>query len=80
MISGNICRLIPAVRGIEPRPCKGHSAVLLNEDRILVIKKGSSSDDCLWFLEVRFWRTEAIPQFVETLFNLGAKQINGNYD
>ncbi|KAH9648205.1 guanylate kinase 2 [Citrus sinensis] len=44
--------LIPAVRGIEPRPCKGHSAVLLNEDRILVIKKGSSSDDCLWFLEV----------------------------
>ncbi|KAJ4706428.1 Guanylate kinase [Melia azedarach] len=44
--------VIPTVRGIEPKPCKGHSAVLLNGDRILVIKKGSSPEDCIWFLEV----------------------------
>ncbi|KAL5744023.1 hypothetical protein ACOSQ2_027139 [Xanthoceras sorbifolium] len=44
--------VIPTVLGIEPKSCKGHSAVPVNEDRILVIKKGSTSDDCIWFLEV----------------------------
>ncbi|KAK3217790.1 hypothetical protein Dsin_011760 [Dipteronia sinensis] len=44
--------VIPTVLGKEPKPCNGHSAVLLNEDRILVIKKGSTPDDCIWFLEV----------------------------
>lgn len=44
--------LTPTVLGTEPKPCKGHSAVLVNDDRILVIKKGSTSDDCIWFLEV----------------------------
>ncbi|XP_057982142.1 guanylate kinase 2 [Malania oleifera] len=40
------------VLGTKPKPCQGHSAVLLNDDRILIIKKNSSPDDCLWFLEV----------------------------
>ncbi|KAG6638393.1 guanylate kinase 2-like isoform X3 [Carya illinoinensis] len=50
-----ICRVNPTVLGTQPKPCKGpkgHSAVLLNENRILIIKKGSTPDDCIWFLEV----------------------------
>ncbi|KAG8646752.1 hypothetical protein MANES_09G025300v8 [Manihot esculenta] len=43
---------IPTVLGTKPKPCKGHSAVPLNDDRILIIKKGSAPDDCIWFLEV----------------------------
>ncbi|OAY43185.1 guanylate kinase 2 [Manihot esculenta] len=43
---------IPIVLGTKPKPCKSHSAVSLNEDRILIITKGSSADDCIWFLEV----------------------------
>ncbi|XP_030516526.1 guanylate kinase 2-like, partial [Rhodamnia argentea] len=42
----------PVVLGTKPRACKGHSAVLLNKDRILIIKKGASPDDCTWFLEL----------------------------
>ncbi|XP_030453142.1 guanylate kinase 2-like isoform X1 [Syzygium oleosum] len=42
----------PVVLGTKPSACKGHSAVLLNEDRILIIKKGASPDDCTWFLEL----------------------------
>ncbi|XP_057506705.1 guanylate kinase 2-like [Actinidia eriantha] len=43
---------IPMVLGTKPKQCKGHSAVFLNEDRILVIKGDSPPDDCIWFLEV----------------------------
>ncbi|KAF3442564.1 hypothetical protein FNV43_RR16480 [Rhamnella rubrinervis] len=42
----------PTVLGTKPKPSKGHSAVLLNEDRILIINKGTTLDDCAWFLEV----------------------------
>ncbi|XP_065856281.1 guanylate kinase 2-like [Euphorbia lathyris] len=42
----------PVVLGKEPKPCKSFSAVSLNDDRILIIKKGSMPDDCIWFLEV----------------------------
>jgi guanylate kinase len=41
----------PTVLGTKPLSCKGHSAVLC-ENRILVLKKGSKSDDQIWFLEV----------------------------
>lgn len=44
--------MIPTVLGTKPKPFKGHSAVLLNEDRILVVKENSTIDDCIWFLEV----------------------------
>ncbi|GLT96055.1 hypothetical protein SLE2022_137040 [Rubroshorea leprosula] len=44
--------VVPTVLGTRPATCKGHSAVLLNEDRIMIIKKGSNPDDCIWFLEV----------------------------
>ncbi|XP_043692390.1 guanylate kinase 2-like [Telopea speciosissima] len=42
----------PTVLGIKPTPCKGHSAVLLNKERILILKRDSTPDDCAWFLEV----------------------------
>lgn len=44
--------VIPTVLGTKPAPCKGHSAVFLNKDRILVLKRDSAPDDCTWFLEV----------------------------
>lgn len=43
---------IPTVLGTKPKPCRGYSAVSLNDDRILIIKKGSTPGDCVWFLEV----------------------------
>ncbi|XP_015070867.1 guanylate kinase 2 isoform X2 [Solanum pennellii] len=42
----------PTVLGTKPKVSNGHSAVLLNGDRILVIKGNSKSDECFWFLEV----------------------------
>ncbi|XP_057770319.1 guanylate kinase 2 [Salvia miltiorrhiza] len=44
--------VIPTVFGTKPTLSKGHSAIVLDEDRILVIKGNSTSDDCFWFLEV----------------------------
>ncbi|KAG8479770.1 hypothetical protein CXB51_029607 [Gossypium anomalum] len=44
--------VIPTVLGTEPKRYEGHSAILLNEDRIMVITWGSTPDDCIWFLEV----------------------------
>ncbi|XP_072980205.1 guanylate kinase 1-like [Typha angustifolia] len=44
--------LIPTVLGTQPVPSKGHSAVILNNDRILIVKRDSSLDDFAWFLEV----------------------------
>ncbi|KAE8718608.1 Guanylate kinase 1 [Hibiscus syriacus] len=38
--------------GTKPKACKGHSAILLNEDRIMIIIRDSTTDDCMWFLEV----------------------------
>ncbi|CAK9319275.1 unnamed protein product [Citrullus colocynthis] len=42
----------PVVLGTIPNSCKGHSAIALNEDRILFIKGGSPLVDSFWFLEV----------------------------
>ncbi|KAB2093886.1 hypothetical protein ES319_A02G121600v1 [Gossypium barbadense] len=44
--------VIPTVLGTKPKTCKGHSAILLNEDRIMISIRGSTLDDCIWFLEV----------------------------
>ncbi|KAL2464686.1 Guanylate kinase 2 [Forsythia ovata] len=44
--------MIPTVLGTKPGPSKGHSAVLIDDERILVVKGDSTSDDCFWFLEV----------------------------
>ncbi|XP_022151654.1 guanylate kinase 2-like [Momordica charantia] len=45
-------RIDPIVLGTIPKPCKGHSAIALNEDRILFINGGSTLDDSIWILEV----------------------------
>lgn len=45
-------RDVPTVLGTKPTPCKGHSALLVNKDRILILKRDSTLDDCVWFLEV----------------------------
>ncbi|ESW17610.1 hypothetical protein PHAVU_007G253800 [Phaseolus vulgaris] len=37
--------------GTKPISCNGHSAVVL-KDRILIFRKDSNPDDCIWFLEV----------------------------
>ncbi|XP_023766468.1 guanylate kinase 2 [Lactuca sativa] len=44
--------VIPTVLGTKPKSLKGHSSVVLNEDRILIIKNNSKSNECVWFLEV----------------------------
>ncbi|KAL3819815.1 hypothetical protein ACJIZ3_005720 [Penstemon smallii] len=44
--------VIPSVLGIKPKPSNGHSAILLDEDRILIINGNSTSNNCFWFLEV----------------------------
>lgn len=48
-------RLIPTVLGMKPVQLKGHSTLLLNNGRILIVKKDYPLDDCIWFLEVRVW-------------------------
>ncbi|XP_020243950.1 guanylate kinase 1-like [Asparagus officinalis] len=42
----------PTVLGTKPVSSKGHSAVLINKNQILILKGGSPLDDCTWFLEV----------------------------
>ncbi|KAK7345063.1 hypothetical protein VNO77_15452 [Canavalia gladiata] len=41
----------PIVLGTKPISCNGHTTVIL-KDRILILKKNSKPDDCIWFLEV----------------------------
>ncbi|KAK9289703.1 hypothetical protein L1049_007862 [Liquidambar formosana] len=43
---------IPTFLGTKPKPCKGFSAMLLDEDRICLIKRASPPEDRIWFLEV----------------------------
>lgn len=45
-------RVVPTVLGTQPIPSEAHSAILVNEDRILVVKKGVPLIDSIWFLEV----------------------------
>ncbi|KAL5719731.1 guanylate kinase [Ranunculus cassubicifolius] len=44
--------VVPAVMGKVPSISNGHSATLVNDDRILIFKKDSTPNDCTWFLEV----------------------------
>ncbi|KAL8269181.1 hypothetical protein R6Q59_000531 [Mikania micrantha] len=44
--------VIPVVLGTKPNEFKGHSMTVLDDDRILIIKHNSNSNDCAWFLEV----------------------------
>ncbi|KAH9305164.1 hypothetical protein KI387_009568, partial [Taxus chinensis] len=44
--------ITPLVLGTRPSPRLGHSAVLLNNDRILILGGSSKPKDNIWFLEV----------------------------
>eukprot|EP01018_Ginkgo_biloba_P005369 Gb_14812 [translate_table: standard] len=44
--------IIPMVLGTRPSPRRGHLAVFLNNDRILILGGGSVPNDNIWFLEV----------------------------
>ncbi|XP_052174480.1 guanylate kinase 2-like isoform X2 [Diospyros lotus] len=52
LVNGQFCRAVPKVLGTKPNQCKGHAAVPLDEERILVVRGDSTLDDCAWFLEV----------------------------
>ncbi|XP_044387419.1 guanylate kinase 1 isoform X1 [Triticum aestivum] len=43
--------IVPTVLGAQP-PSKSHSAILINEEKILVVEKGVSLNDSIWFLEI----------------------------
>ncbi|MQM14592.1 hypothetical protein Taro_047526, partial [Colocasia esculenta] len=45
-------KVIPNVLGTQPVSLEGHSAMLLDGERILILKQNSSLDDCVWFLEI----------------------------
>ncbi|XP_041025697.1 guanylate kinase 2-like isoform X2 [Juglans microcarpa x Juglans regia] len=70
----------PLVLGTKPTPCKGHSAVLLNEDRILMIKRGSVPDDCIWFLEVDTQFVREQRKILGTEVVAWSKGVRGNAD
>lgn len=44
--------VVPTVLGAKPKASMYHSAVSLDEDRILVIRGNAAINDCFWFLEV----------------------------
>ncbi|XP_071716193.1 guanylate kinase 1-like [Rutidosis leptorrhynchoides] len=44
--------VFPTVLGTQPKAFNGHSTMPLNNDKILIIKHNSNSNDCVWFLEV----------------------------
>ncbi|KAJ9565274.1 hypothetical protein OSB04_001240 [Centaurea solstitialis] len=44
--------VIPTVLGTKPTAFESHSTMLLNKDRILIIKGNSKSNVSVWFLEV----------------------------
>ncbi|CAM0949722.1 unnamed protein product [Alopecurus aequalis] len=43
--------VVPTVLGAQP-PSKSHSAILVNDEKILVVEKGVSLNDSIWFLEI----------------------------
>lgn len=68
----------PTVLGTKPKPCKGHSAVPLNEGQILVIQKGSSIDDGVWFLEVDTQYVREQRRILGTEVVAWSKGVKGN--
>ncbi|KAJ7976804.1 Guanylate kinase [Quillaja saponaria] len=70
--------LKPTVLGNKPTLCKGHSAVPLNDDRILIIKRGSTPDDHTWFLEVDSQYVRELKKVLGTEVVAWSKCVIGN--
>ncbi|XP_077212502.1 guanylate kinase 2-like isoform X2 [Tasmannia lanceolata] len=70
--------VVPTVLGTKPAPCKGHSAMLLNRDRILILKRDSSADDCAWFLEVDTPFVKEQKKILETEVVAWSKGVKGD--
>ncbi|KAG5583558.1 hypothetical protein H5410_054185 [Solanum commersonii] len=71
---------IPIVLGAKPKPSKDYSVVLLNDDRVLVVRGNSGSSECFWFLEVG---TPFVRQHEKTLGNevvAWSKGVLGNVE
>lgn len=68
----------PTALGTKPKPCKGHSAVPLNEGQILVIQKGTSLDDGVWFLEVDTQYVREQRKILGTEVVAWSKGVKGN--
>ncbi|KAJ8753409.1 hypothetical protein K2173_019808 [Erythroxylum novogranatense] len=73
-------RIIPTVLGTKPMPGKGHSAIQLDENKILILKKGSTSDDCIWFLEVDSTYVREQKKKLDTEVVAWSKGMEGNAD
>jgi guanylate kinase len=43
---------VPTVLGAQP-PSKLHSAILVNDEKILVVESSVSLNDSIWFLDVK---------------------------
>ncbi|KAL5223785.1 hypothetical protein ABZP36_010424 [Zizania latifolia] len=44
--------VVPTVLGSHPTPTNSHVAILVNNEKILIIEKGVALNDFIWFLEV----------------------------
>ncbi|GMN54763.1 hypothetical protein TIFTF001_023888 [Ficus carica] len=78
LIGGISTEVYPTVLGTTPKLGKGFSAVLLNEDRILIIKKGSTPDDFAWFLEVDTHHVRQQKKVLGTEVVAWSKGVRGN--
>ncbi|KAI3801354.1 hypothetical protein L1987_29458 [Smallanthus sonchifolius] len=72
--------VIPTVLGTKPELLKGHSCVLLNKDRILIIKENCKSNESVWFLEVDTQFIRDQKKKFETEVVAWSKGVIGNVD
>ncbi|KAF8398380.1 hypothetical protein HHK36_017307 [Tetracentron sinense] len=70
--------VIPIVLGTKPSQCKGYSALLVNNDRILILKRDSTPDDCTWFLEVDTQFVREQKKILETEVVAWSKGVQGD--
>ncbi|KAF6168348.1 hypothetical protein GIB67_018188 [Kingdonia uniflora] len=68
---------VPVILGTKPAICKCQSSVLLNQDRILMVKKDSVRDDCIWFLEVDTPFTQEQKKLLQTEVVAWSKGVKG---
>uniref|UniRef100_A0A7N0TRA4 Guanylate kinase 1 n=1 Tax=Kalanchoe fedtschenkoi TaxID=63787 RepID=A0A7N0TRA4_KALFE len=70
--------ITPVVLGDKPKICMDLSVIILNEERILVIRRDAASEDSIWFLELntKFVRDQS--QALETEVVSWSKGVIGD--